>query len=94
MPNCYLSNSQELNIENIGSQMSWHELVQIKNKGSCGGGSLTKCGSLDDSFEKVNCGTLYAGDAEKVNEKDKNSLKSPDYSQVDSLHEEIVSVIK
>lgn len=58
--------------------MSSHEVAQSKNK-RCGGGvGLTKRGSLD------------ANDAEKLDEKDKKSLKFSDYSQNDSIHEEIV----
>lgn len=60
--------------------MSSYEVAQSKNK-RCGGSvGLTKRGSLD------------ANDAEKLDEKDKKSLNSPDYSQDDSIHQDIVSV--
>ncbi|XP_075167994.1 centrosomal protein dilatory [Haematobia irritans] len=87
------SNLHEFNIDKIDSWMSMHEESHQRSKST-----LTKHGSLDDSFEKFTRETLDAmsalDDDDGEEEDDKNSIKSLDQSQDDSTYEEIVSVIK
>uniref|UniRef100_A0A1I8P6U8 Centrosomal protein of 131 kDa n=1 Tax=Stomoxys calcitrans TaxID=35570 RepID=A0A1I8P6U8_STOCA len=84
------SNLHEFNLDKIDSWMSMHEESHHRSKST-----LTKHGSLDDSFEKFTRETLDAMSAlDGDEEDDKNSPRSLDQSQDDSTYDEIVSVIK